>query len=149
MSPLPNCVRPNVALALEKWHRMVATRDLSELPSIVHPQAIFRSPVANTPYGPAQALIVALSTVIQVFEDFSYHRQFASEDGLSVVLEFSTRVSGKDIKGVDLIRFDDDGLILEFEVAIRPLSGLQGLAEQMGARLGQRLQDFKQPAPKG
>ena len=151
MTPLPHSIRPTVALALEKWHRMVAARDMSDLPSIVHPQAVFRSPVANTPYGPAPALVIAIDTVVQVFEDFVYHRQFATEDGLNVVLEFSARGAGKDLKGVDLIRFDEQGLIVEFEVAIRPASGLQALGEQMGARLGQRLHDFKLQAqnPKG
>jgi hypothetical protein len=145
MSPLPDTIRPQVAQSLEQWHRMVATRDMRMLPSIVHPDAVFRSPIANTPYGPAAALVLALGTVVEVFEDFTYHRQFASADGLNVVLEFSARVSGKDLKGVDLIAFDAEGRIVEFEVAIRPLSGLQALGEQMAARLGQTLPQFKLP----
>jgi hypothetical protein len=145
MSPLPDTIRPQVAQSLEQWHRMVATRDMRMLASIVHPDAVFRSPIANTPYGPAAALVLALGTVVEVFEDFTYHRQFASADGLNVVLEFSARVSGKDLKGVDLIAFDAEGRIVEFEVAIRPLSGLQALGEQMAARLGQTLPQFKLP----
>jgi hypothetical protein len=77
-----------------------------------------------------------LNTVLEVFEDFVYHRELATADGLSVVLEFSANVSGKALKGIDMIRFNEQGKIVEFEVMVRPLSGLQALGEQMGQRLG-------------
>ena len=73
--------------------------------------------------------------VIQVFEDFAYHRQLVSDDGLSVVLEFSARVGERELKGIDLVRFDTDGLIVDFEVMVRPMSGLQALGDQMARRL--------------
>jgi hypothetical protein len=63
-----------------------------------------------------------------------------------VVLEFSARVGDKKIKGIDLVRFDEDGKIVEFEVMVRPLSGLQALGQAMGERLGARLPAFKSPA---
>ncbi len=99
--------------------------------------------MAHTPYGPAPALILVLSTVIQVFEDFTYHREAATADGLSVVLEFSARVGDKKLKGVDLITFDEAGLITAFEVMVRPMSGLQALGAEMGARLASALPQFK------
>ena len=140
----PQHLHPAVAQSLEKWHALVAAQDLGALGAIVHPDAVFRSPVAHTPYHSAAALILALSTVIQVFEDFRYHREFASADGLSVTLEFSAQVGGKSLKGVDLIRFDEDGKIVEFEVMIRPASGLQALGVEMGKRVGGKLPAFKQ-----
>jgi len=118
---------------------MVAQRDLSELASIVHPHAVFRSPLAFTPYQPAPALILVLTTVAQVFECFTYHRQLASDDGLNVILEFSAAVGDRELKGVDLIRFDEAGKITEFEVMVRPLSGLQALGTEMGKRIGHLL----------
>lgn len=143
MHPAPSQLKPAVAASLAKWHAMVATKDLQDLPSIVHPDAVFLSPMAIHPYQPAAALILALSTVIQVFEDFTYHRQLASEDGLNAVLEFSARVGDKQLKGIDLVRFDDDGKIVEFEVMVRPLSGLQALGAEMGARLAEKMPAFK------
>nr|WP_289814548.1 nuclear transport factor 2 family protein [Acidovorax kalamii] len=125
---------------------MVASRDLSNLLSIVHPDAVFRSPMANTAYTSAPALMLALSTVIQVFEDFTYHRQLATDDGLNIVLEFSARVGDKQLKGIDLVRFNEQGQITEFEVMVRPLSGLQALGTEMGARLGDKLPAFKAKA---
>jgi hypothetical protein len=131
------------AASLATWHHMLEMKDLSALPTILDPQAEFRSPMAHSPYKSAAAVVLVLRTVIEVFEDFTYHRQLFSEDGLSVVLEFSARVGDRQLRGVDLIRFDATGKIVEFEVMVRPLSGLQALGAEMGKRLGQTLPAFK------
>lgn len=134
---------PNVARSLATWHELVARRDFAALEQIVHPQASFRSPMAFKAYSPAPALLMALRTVITIFENFAYHRQFAGADGLNVVLEFSAEVQGKQLKGIDMIRFDEQGLIVEFEVMIRPFNALEILGREMGARLGQFMPQFK------
>lgn len=125
----------NVANALQCWHEMIEQNDLSKLPELLHPEAVFRSPMAHSPYPGAPVVATILSTVIQVFEDFTYHRQLADADGLNVVLEFSANVQGRQLKGIDLIRFDEQGKIVDFEVMVRPMSGLQVLGEEMGKRL--------------
>lgn len=122
---------------------MVASKDLSGLEVIIHPDAVFRSPMAFKPYQSAQAVTLLLRTVLTVFEDFTYHRQLVSADGLSVVLEFSARVGERGLKGIDLIQFNTEGLITDFEVMIRPMSGLQALGAEMGARLGHLLPAYK------
>ena len=136
---------PAVAATLASWHRMIASGDLGDLPALLHPDASFRSPMAFKPYASAKAVNLILTTVIGVFEDFKYHRELASDDGLNAVLEFSARVGDKQLKGIDLIRFDADGRIVDFEVMIRPLSGLQALGVQMGQRIGPLLVAFKTP----
>ncbi len=60
--------------------------------------------------------------------------------------EFSARVGDKQLKGIDLIRFDAEGRIVDFEVTIRPLSGLRALGEAMGQRIGPLLAAFKTPS---
>ena len=94
MTTLPN-LRPAAAASLAKWHAMVAANDLSGLRSIVHPDATFRSPVAHTAYKSADALVLAVSTAATVFPDFTYYRQAATADGLSVVLEFGAKVAAR------------------------------------------------------
>ncbi|WP_447590932.1 nuclear transport factor 2 family protein [Aquipseudomonas campi] len=126
---------PAVAASVESWHQMVAAGDLSQLSELLHPQAVFRSPMAHTPYPGAQTVNLILNTVVKVFEDFVYHRELVSDDGLNLVLEFSARVGERELKGIDMIRFDDAGKIVEFEVMVRPMSGLQALGEEMGRRL--------------
>ena len=71
MHTAPTQMKPAAAESLAKWHSMVAAGDLQDLTSIVHPDAVFRSPMAIHPYQSAAALILALNTVIKVFEDFT------------------------------------------------------------------------------
>jgi hypothetical protein len=143
MSQPPKSTHPAVARSLDLWHQMIARNDLRELHTIVHPDAVFRSPMAISAYTPAPALILALSTVIQVFENFTYHRQLASDDGLNIVLEFSANIREKKVKGIDFMRFDEQGQIVEFEVMVRPMSGLKALGAEMGKRLADKLPAFK------
>lgn len=95
------------------------------------------------PYCGAKAVELVLATAIQVLENFKYERSLASADGLSAVLEFSASVGGKQLKGIDLIRFDAQGLMVEFEGMVRPFNGLQALGEEMGRRIGTMLAAFK------
>jgi len=140
-------LQPAAAKSLAQWHAMVAAQDMGGLGDILHRKAVFRSPMAHTPYPSAQAVQLILGTVAQVFENFTYHRQTASADGLSAVLEFSASVQGKELKGVDLIQFDAQGLIVDFEVMVRPLSGLQALGEEMGKRLAPYMAMMKNAKP--
>jgi hypothetical protein len=91
--------------------------------------------MAFKPYLGAPLVSLILGTVVKVFEDFHYHRQLVGADGLDVVLEFAAKVAGRELKGIDMIRFDEQGKIVEFEVMIRPMSGLQVLGDEMARRL--------------
>jgi len=134
MSESPQ-LQPAAAATLAQWHALMHNNDLRSLPQLLHPQAVFRSPMAYKPYVGAPMVSLILNTVSKVFVDFAYHRELASADGLNVVLEFSAKVGGRELKGIDMIRFDEAGKIIDFEVMIRPMSGLQALGEEMGRRL--------------
>ena len=124
---------------LAAWHAMIRSRDTSGLPALLAPDAVFRSPVAHKPYAGAAAVALILQTAEKVFSNFAYHRSFISDDGHSVVLEFSANVGDKSLKGIDMVRFNADGKIVEFEVMVRPATGVQALGEAMGARLMGRM----------
>jgi ketosteroid isomerase-like protein len=126
---------PAVAATLARWHAMIASGDLAQLPSLVKDDAVFRSPMAHKPYPGREAVVFILCTVFGVFEKFTYHRELVADDGLNVVLEFSAEVNGRQLKGIDLIRFDEDGLIVDFEVMVRPMSGLAALGDEMSRRV--------------
>ena len=136
-------LEPAVAATLQRWHQMIETQNLSRLPELLHPHAVFRSPMAYQPYESAAAVNLILNTVVKVFENFAYHRELVSADGFNVVLEFSARVGDRQIKGIDMIRFDEAGLIVDFEVMVRPMSGLQALGDEMGRRLAPLLTQLK------
>ena len=128
-------LQPAAAATLAQWHGVMQNNDLRSLPELLHPQAVFRSPMAHKPYAGAPMVSLILNTVSKVFVDFAYHRELASADGLNVVLEFSAKVGERELKGIDMIRFDETGKIVDFEVMVRPMSGLQALGEEMGRRL--------------
>ena len=137
-------MKPAAAASLALWHEMVSLQDMGRLPTILNDSAVFRSPMAFKPYVSAAAVNLILNTVMKVFNEFEYHRQLVSEDGLNVVLEFSAVVDGKSLKGIDLIRFDEAGLIVDFEVMVRPFNALQALGAEMGARLAAYLPAYKE-----
>lgn len=121
--------------AIMRWHEMLETCDMSILNELLADDVVFRSPVAFHPYPGKQVVFFILTNVVQVFENFTYHREFLSEDGNNVVLEFSANVGDKKLKGIDMIQFNDEGQIIDFEVMIRPKSGLEALAIEMGQRI--------------
>ncbi|ARU06196.1 hypothetical protein CCO03_17300 [Comamonas serinivorans] len=138
MSTSPATAQPVPAAVLRSlavWHDILTRNAMEELDPLLSDEIVFRSPVAFTPYPGRAAIKLILKTVNTVFSQFEYHRTFFSEDGLSVTLEFSANVGDKRVKGVDIVRFNADGQMLEFEVMVRPMSGLAALAEQMGAKL--------------
>ena len=127
-------LHPQAERTLESWHRMVDAADLSAVASLFAPNAVFRSPVAHTPYEGAPLVAQFLQQAMQAFSDFRYDRTFIAGDH-SVVLEFSARVGDKSLKGIDMIRFDGEGRMIEFEVMVRPASGLQALGAEMARRM--------------
>ena len=132
-----------VADSLARWHAMIADRDMTALPALLDPEASFHSPMVFKPYHGAQAVALVLTTAATVFEDFVYERELASADGLNLVLEFRARVGERKLKGIDLIRFDEHGRIVDFEVMIRPFNALQALGAEMAQRLGAVLPLYK------
>ncbi|TCB67354.1 nuclear transport factor 2 family protein [Acinetobacter sp. ANC 4216] len=121
--------------AIKRWHTMLQTRDMSILNELLAEDVVFRSPVAYQPYPGKQVVFFILSNVIQIFENFKYHREFYTEDCMNVVLEFSANVGEKKLKGIDMIQLNEQGQIIDFEVMLRPKSGLEALAAQMGQRM--------------
>jgi hypothetical protein len=130
-------MNPAIESSLACWHEIIASGDTGRLRSLLAPDCVFRSPVAHLPYYGADRTALILAAAAAVFEDFRYHRRFA--DGNDVALEFSARIGATELKGIDLIRFSDDGRITEFEVMVRPASGLQALGAEMARRLAGRL----------
>lgn len=120
---------------LDQWHHIVFARDLEALSAILAEEVVFRSPFVWKPYYGRVPTFIILSTVIDLFQDFAYHREIV--DGDNWALEFSARVGDLSLKGIDLIRWNDAGQIVEFEVFVRPYNALQALGQEMQQRLAQ------------
>jgi hypothetical protein len=94
---------------------------------------VFRSPVVFKPYEGRDAIALILAAVIEVFEDFRYVDQLENAD--TAILVFKARIGEREVDGVDILRFNPEGLIDEMMVMVRPMSGMNALAEAMQARL--------------
>jgi hypothetical protein len=116
--------------AIEAW-------DMAAVEALLAENVVFTSPVAYQPY-PGKALTAAiLRGVARVFEDFHYVRELAGADGRDHALVFQAKVNGKQVHGCDFLHLDEDGLIDDLTVMVRPLSGANALAEAMGAQFEQ------------
>jgi hypothetical protein len=111
------------------------SKDFSRLPELTTEEVVFRSPVVFKPYQGREALMMLLSGVVQVFEDFEYVDQV--ETGNTAVLVFRARIGDRAVDGVDVLRFNDDGQITEMMVMVRPISGINALAEAMQRKLSE------------
>ncbi|MGI8667235.1 MAG: nuclear transport factor 2 family protein [Jatrophihabitans sp.] len=112
----------------------VQAHDLAAIEAVLHPQVVFRSPAVHRPYEGRAATLVLLGAVIEVFEDFSYVGQLV--DGDQEMLRFAARIGDRTVDGIDLLRYDETGLVIELSVFVRPFSGLTALKDAMAARLG-------------
>src|SRR5262245_2609743 len=108
-------------------------KDFGAVDELFTEDVVFRSPVVFKPYEGREALGMLLGAVVQVFEDFEYVS--VVEDGDIAVLQFHARVGERELDGVDILRFRDDGQISELMVMVRPMSGMHALAEAMRAKL--------------
>jgi hypothetical protein len=112
----------------------VEARDLDAVIAALSPDVVFRSPVVYKSYEGRELVSMVLGAAVRVFEDFEYVRRIESDDGV-VALIFKARVGDRALDGLDLLRFDEDGLITELTVMVRPMSGLHALAAAMGEEL--------------
>ena len=111
----------------------VEARDVGLMREALHPDVVFRSPAVFRPYEGRDAVMGVLRHVLEVFDDFRYTDELRGERTHALVFEASA--GDKQVQGLDFLHVDEDGLVTELVVMIRPLSGLMALAQQMAARL--------------
>ena len=95
---------------------------------------VFHSPAVHKAYEGKEMVEAILKAVATVFENFRYTNEW--RDGSTTILFFEASVGNRDLQGVDILEANDAGEIEKFTVMVRPLSGLQALAQAMQARFG-------------
>jgi hypothetical protein len=116
-----------------RFRSAVESRDLDAAAALLAPGVSFHSPVTFHPFTGRETVARLLGEVAQVFEDFRYTDELAGEDCHALI--FAAAVGDREIEGIDILRFDDDGLVGEFTVMLRPLSALVPFAEAMAQRV--------------
>jgi hypothetical protein len=120
---------------VESLRHAIEARDADAVEALLAADVVFRSPALFKPYAGRAATMIVLRAAMEVFEDFRYTRTFTDDAGGGSVMLFAANVGGKSLEGVDVLSVGEDGLITEFRVMIRPLSGLVALAEAMAPRV--------------
>jgi hypothetical protein len=121
------------------WHRYMHGDLPGGLEELLADDVVFYSPVVYTPQRGKEITVRYLEAAAGSLAGadaggrFTYTKQVLSGD--TAVLEFETSVDGKYVNGVDIIRCDDAGRIVEFRVMMRPLQAIQAVHEEMGRRL--------------
>ena len=119
---------------MQQFRQAVEARDEEAIAALLAEDVVFTSPVAFTPYPGKATTAAILRAVLRVFEDFHYVREIADIDGQDSALIFKAVVSGKQVNGCDFLHVNDEGLIDDFTVMVRPLSAAVAVSEAMGAQ---------------
>ena len=120
---------------LATWHRLVHTHDPSGLNTLLAEDVVFHSPVVHTPQRGRKLASWYLSAAFHVFfnSSFRYVREIVGPS--DAMLEFETEIDGLVVNGVDLIKWNAAGQIVDFKVMIRPLKAINLIHQRMAARL--------------
>ena len=120
---------------LKKWHEGLVSNDPKLLDEILDESCIFTSPIVFKPIVGKEMSKLYLMGAGQTFDmdRFKYVRELV--DGLDSVLEFETYIDDISVNGVDIIRWNDEGKIVDFKVMIRPLQAIGALQEKMSQAL--------------
>ncbi|TXS46488.1 nuclear transport factor 2 family protein [Streptomyces sp. uw30] len=122
---------------MRAFREAVEAGDADAMEVLLAQDVVFTSPVVFKPYVGKAITAAILRGVVRVFEDFRYVREINDPDGRDHALVFTARVGDREITGCDFLRVDEEGLIEDFMVMVRPLSGAHALAEAMGAQFEQ------------
>jgi len=118
---------------MHAFREAVEAGDIEAALRLLADDVVFLSPVAHRPYEGKAATSAILRAVFTVFEDLRYVREIGGGDNTALI--FETRIGDRAVNGCDFIRLNRDGLISEFMVMVRPMSGLVALAEAMKQKL--------------
>jgi hypothetical protein len=120
---------------LNRWHQLVATRNAAGIDALLADEVVFHSPVVHTPQVGRALTRMYLAAAMQVLANpgFRYVREVVGNH--DAVLEFDVDVDGIAVNGVDMLRWNDAGLITDFKVMVRPLKAINLLQQKMAELL--------------
>jgi hypothetical protein len=121
--------------ALHTWHEVARSRNVAGLDALLADEVVFHSPVVHTPQVGRAITRLYLAAAFQVFfnESFHYVREIVGPN--DAALEFQVVIDGIAVNGMDLIKWNDAGRIVEFKVMIRPLKAINLIHQKMAALL--------------
>lgn len=117
------------------WHQLIASASPAGLDSLLAEEVVFHSPVLFKPQQGKALTSMYLHAAFEVLVNSSFHYVRELVDERDAVLEFVAIIDGIEINGVDMISWDDNGLITDFKVMIRPMKAIEMLRQKMAEML--------------
>ena len=120
---------------LDKWYQGYRSDDPEFLEEILDESVTFSSPVVFKPIEGIEMTKLYLMGAGITFdmENFRYVREVV--EGLDVILEFETFIGDVSVNGVDMIKWNEEGRIIDFKVMVRPLKAIGALQKKMSESL--------------
>jgi hypothetical protein len=120
---------------LARWHELLRSRDPRGLEALLDEDVVFHSPVVHTPQRGKAVTTMYLGAALQVFvnDSFRYVREVSA--GREAVLEFQVEIDGITVNGVDMLRWNEEGRIVDFKVMVRPLKAVNLIHGKMAELL--------------
>jgi ketosteroid isomerase-like protein len=118
----------------ERYRAAVERKDLPAVGELLAEDIVFHSPVTFHPFLGRETVTALLAEVLQVFEEFRFTDELAMQGAHALIFRAIVAGTEREIEGIDLLRFDDEGRIADFTVMLRPLSALVPFAQAMGER---------------
>ena|SRR5277367_1063959 len=119
--------------AASRFREAAESKDIAAASELFAEDIVFHSPATFHPFIGRETVTQLLEIVADTFEDFRYTDEL--EAGGIDALIFRAAIDGREIEGLDLIRTDERGLIVDFTVMLRPISGLHPFAQAMGEKV--------------
>jgi hypothetical protein len=110
----------------------VERHDIDAVSELLAPDIVFHSPVTFHPFVGRETVTRLLEIVAGTFEDFRYTDELQTDGAHALI--FRASIAGRELEGIDLLRLDEQGLVCDFTVMIRPMSGLVPFAQAMGEK---------------
>ncbi len=120
---------------LQRWHAYIEAPDHAVLWEMLHPDAVFESPVVHTPQKGREIVFKYLASADKVLggPGFRYTGEWQNDN--SAILEFENVIEGITVNGIDMIRWNEAGQIVHFKVMVRPLKAINMVHRMMGEML--------------
>ena len=135
MAKVSNTFMNQTRSYLKRWHQGLKSMDSNFLDEILDDSCVFTSPIVFKPIEGKEMSKLYLMGAGQTFDmdRFKYVKELV--DGLDTVLEFETYIDDISVNGVDIIRWNEEGKIIDFKVMIRPLQAIGALQKKMSEAL--------------
>jgi hypothetical protein len=115
------------------FRKAVEALNLDDMMAPFAEDAVLHSPITHKPFEGRAAIRQILGILLEVFQDFRYTDELDA-DGVKALV-FRARAGERDLEGIDLIRFDAAGRIVDLTVFIRPRSAIEALLAEVAPRL--------------